>query len=87
VETGLESVTDLKLRLQNNLWFNSKMELFTSFENLHTVDMIWDNTLAAQISKYLTATFNVYLFYDEDILPETQIRQTMAFGLTYTFLQ
>ncbi|MGH7496247.1 MAG: DUF3078 domain-containing protein [bacterium] len=87
VETGLESVTDLKLKLQSNLLFTSKLELFTSFENLGTVDTIWDNTLAAQISKYLTATFNVYTFYDEDILPEVQLRQTMAFGLSYTFLQ
>jgi hypothetical protein len=87
VETGVESVSDLKLKLQNNLFFISKLELFTSFENLGTVDTIWDNTLAAQISKYLTATFNVYIFYDEDILPEVQLRQTMAFGLTYTFLQ
>ena len=87
VETGIESVTDLKWKLQDNLWFSSKLELFSSFENLNTADLIWDNTLAAQISKYLTATFNIYSFYDEDILPEMQIRQTMAFGLTYTFLE
>jgi hypothetical protein len=87
VETGIESVTDLRLRLQSNLLFTSKLELFTSFENLGTVDTIWDNTLAAQISKYLAATLNVYAFYDEDILSELQVRQAMAFGLTYTFLE
>ncbi len=85
VETGIESVTDVKLKLQQNLFFVSKLELFSAFENLNTVDTIWDNTLAAQISKYLAATLNVYTFYDEDILPEVQVRQTMAFGLTYTF--
>ncbi len=87
VEPGFESVGDLKLKLQSNLLFSSKLELFASFGNLNTVDLIWDNSLVAQISKYLTATLNVYSFYDEDILPEMQIRQTMAFGLTYTFLE
>lgn len=85
VETGIESVTDLKLKLQENLLFTSKLELFTAFENLSAVDTIWDNMLTAKISKYLSASLNVYLFYDEDILPELQVRQTMAFGLTYAF--
>ena len=85
VETGLESVTDVKLKLQENLLFTSKLELFTSFERIDAVDTIWDNMLIAKISKYLSASLNVYMFYDEDILPEVQVRQAMAFGLTYTF--
>lgn len=85
VETGIESTSDLSLKFAENLLFKSKLELFTSFENFNTVDVAWDNTLTAKISKYFSVNFNVYAFYDEDILTEVQVKQALAFGLTYTF--
>ncbi len=85
VETGIESTTDLSVKLAENILFKSKLELFTSFENFNTADVAWDNTLAAKISKYFSVNFNVYAFYDEDILTEVQVKQAVAFGLTYTF--
>lgn len=85
VETGIESTTDLSLKLAENLLFKSKLELFTAFENFNTADVAWDNTLTAKISKYFSVNFNVYSFYDEDILTEVQVKQALAFGLTYTF--
>ena len=85
VETGIESTTDLSVKLAENVLFKSKLELFSSFENFNTADVAWDNTLAAKISKYFSVNFNVYAFYDEDILTEVQVTQAVAFGLTYTF--
>lgn len=72
-------------KLKRTSLFKSKLELFTSFENLDTVDAVWDNTLTAKVSKYFAVNLNVYLFYDEDILSEMQVKQTLAFGVTYTF--
>ena len=85
VETGIESTTDLSVKLAENILFKSKLELFSSFENFNTADVAWDNTLAAKISKYFSVNFNVYAFYDEDILTEVQVKQAVALGLTYTF--
>ncbi|MEK7726786.1 MAG: DUF3078 domain-containing protein [candidate division KSB1 bacterium] len=85
VETGIESTTDLSVKLAENILFKSKLELFSSFENFNTADVAWDNTLTAKISKYFSVNFNVYAFYDEDILTEVQVKQALAFGLTYTF--
>jgi hypothetical protein len=85
VETGIESTTDFSQKIEENVLLKSKLELFTSFENLSTVDAIWDNTLTAKVSKYFAVNLNVHLFYDEDILSEVQVKQTLAFGFTYTF--
>lgn len=85
VETGIESTTDLSVKLAENILFKSKLELFSSFENFNTADVAWDNTLAAKISKYFSVNFNVYAFYDEDILTEVQVKQAVALGVTYTF--
>ncbi|MDZ7344329.1 MAG: DUF481 domain-containing protein, partial [candidate division KSB1 bacterium] len=85
VETGIESTTDFTQKIEENVLFKSKLELFTAFENFNAVDMIWDNTLTGKISKYFAVTVNVYLFYDEDILKELQVKQGLAFGMTYTF--
>jgi hypothetical protein len=85
VETGIESTTDFTQKIEENVLFKSKLELFTAFENISAVDMIWDNTLTGKISKYFAVTASLYLFYDEDILKELQIKQALDFGITYTF--
>ena len=85
VETGIESTTDLALKIDENVLLTSKLEMFTGFEALNTVDVNWDNALAAKVGKYFAVNLNVVLFYDEDVLSELQVKQVLAFGLTYTF--
>ena len=85
VETGIESTTDFSQKLAENILFTTKLELFSSFENPDAVDMTWDNTLAAKVSKYLSVNLYVRLFYDKDILDEVQVKQVLGFGVTYTF--
>lgn len=86
VETGIESTTDFSKKLQENVIFASKLEMFTSFENFGTVDVNWDNTLTAKIWKYFALNLNVRMLYDKDILDEVQAKQTFGFGITYTLL-
>lgn len=84
-ETGIESTTDVVKKLEKNVIFTSKLELFSSFENFSAVDVNWDNTLTAKFLKYFALNFNVRLFYDEDILKELQVKQSFGFGVTYAF--
>jgi cytochrome c oxidase assembly protein Cox11 len=53
---------------------------------LDEVDIKWDNIFSAKISKYIDVNLNVKLFYDKDISEDRQLKQSLALGLTYTFL-
>jgi len=85
-EIGAESVTDLSWKIAENTLFTSKLELFSTLSKFDEIDVNWDNVMATKISKYFNVNFNFKLFYDKDISPKRQIKQAIAFGLTYTFL-
>ena len=85
VDFGMESVTDIKLSISDNLLFTSQLILFTDFSALNTVDVDWDNKLTATINKYLNVNFSFRLFYDRNLHVKRQIKEALAVGLTYNF--
>ena len=86
VEFGAESVTDVEFKVSENILFKSKLELFSTFEAINEVDANWDNLISAKVSEYINVSFNLNLFYDRDISKSRQLKQTLAVGLTYSFL-
>lgn len=86
-EFGLESVTDLNLKLTDLIVFASKLEIFSNLKATDQIDVRWDNTFTAGVAKYLTAALNVQLWYDKDIHVQRQIKQALTLGLTYTFVE
>jgi len=86
VEPGLESVTDFSKTLIGNILMTSKLEIFSNLKGADEIDVKWDNIFTAKISKYIDVTINVKFFYDKDISEKRQIKQSLAVGLTYTFL-
>jgi len=86
VEPGAEWVTDLELKLHQNILFTSKVELFSNMKGLKAVDVNWDNMFSSKISKWITVSLNVRLFYDRDISVKRQIKQVLAVGLSYSLL-
>jgi hypothetical protein len=85
VDLGLESVTNLSVRLDDNLLFTSELDLFSDLEATNRIDVDWDNTLSAEISKYVNVGLNVTIFYDRDISKKRQIKESLTLGLTYAF--
>ena len=86
VEVGAESVTDLNLQLSDKVLFASKLELFSNLEATNEIDVKWDNLLTAKIHEYLNVNLNVKVFYDRDISTSRQIKESLALGLTYSFI-
>ena len=86
IEYGAESVTDLEYKVSENILFKSKVEMFSNLEALNEVDVNWDNLVTAKVSEYINVSFNLNLFYDRDISKIRQIKQTLAVGLSYSFL-
>jgi hypothetical protein len=86
VEGGVDSVTDLRKRFNEAVLLSSKLELFSNIEALRELDLNWESTLTAQVARYLNVNFSVRLLYDADVSTRRQLKQSLALGLTYTFL-
>ena len=84
VEYGAESITDIIYKFNETLFFTSKLELFSNLKRIDEIDVNWDNLFSAIVSKYITASLNIKLFYDKDISKKRQLKQIMAVGLSYT---
>ena len=85
-EAGVESVTDVNWKISKNSLFTSKLELFYAFGTFDETDVKWDNVLSVKVSKYIGINFKYNQFYYKDISNRHQIKQSAAFGLTYSFL-
>jgi hypothetical protein len=87
VEFGAESVTDLEKKLAENIQLTSKLELFSNLQSAKEIDVRWDTIFTSKISKFIDVNFNVQLFYDSDISKKRQLKQALALGLSYNFME
>ncbi|NQT62809.1 MAG: DUF3078 domain-containing protein [Candidatus Marinimicrobia bacterium] len=85
-EFGAESVSDLTYNVSETAVFVSKLELFSAFSVFDEIDANWDNTLTVKVSDYINMNMNFKMVYDKDISVKRQIKQSMAFGVNYTFI-
>lgn len=85
-ETGIESVTDIDYSLDTNLIWKSKLRLFSRFESLDVVDVLWDNTITAKVNTWLGVNFTYILLYEKAQTPKTQMKEGLQIGITYSLL-
>jgi len=85
-EPGVEWVTDLEMKLHENILLTSKVETFSNLKGIKAVDVIWDNMFTSKLSKVLSVSLNVRIFYDRDVSVQRQIKQVLAVGLSYSLL-
>jgi hypothetical protein len=97
---GLEYVADAKLVLSDKLGYLGKLTLYKAFffskkddfkdtpaENYwKAIDVNWENSLTASISKYVQVIFYTQLLYDKQISLKGRLKQTLSLGLTYKLL-
>lgn len=86
LESGFESVTDMKVNFLKNMLAKSSLRLFTRFEQLDVWDVSWDNVLVAKINDYFNVNFTVFLIYQKDQSPKTQLKQTLQLGVVYSLI-
>jgi len=86
VQGGLESVTDFKWPFAENMVFITRLEMFAPFTELDRVIVRSDNTVAMKVNQYVTVNFNVQLINDANVAPQTQFKEALAVGLSYSIL-
>lgn len=85
-ETGIESVTDSKLNIAENVLWQSKLRLFSRFESIDVWDVRWDNTITASVNSWLNINFSYLLVYEKAQSLKTQMKESLQIGIVYKIL-
>lgn len=85
-ETGIDHTTEINAKLSEKLTLFSKLELFSSFEQIDVVDIRWQNTLRAKMAKFIAVNVKANYLYDRDVSLRGQFMHSITFGLSYDFL-
>jgi len=85
-ETGLESKTNLNIKIIKNFNVKSKLKMFSSFEHIKVVDLIWDTLFTARLNRYVVVSLNIQVNYDRDVIDKIQIKEVAGIGFSYNLL-
>ena len=84
VDGGLESVSNIDLAIDDNVLFTTQLELFAPFKRLDEVVVRSTTAITGKVNKYITAIFALQLINEKRISPKTQVKESIAIGLSYT---
>jgi hypothetical protein len=84
VDGGLDSVTNLDWPIDENLLLTSQLEVFAAFKKFDNPVVRSITSLTAKVSKYVVAILTVQTIKEPQASPKTQIKETIALGLSYT---
>lgn len=89
---------DLNADLAKNINLSSTVELFTDYlKQFGNIDVNWSLLLSLKVNKWLAASIQTQLIYDNDVMivtdevkqpqggPRTQFKELLGVGLTYKF--
>lgn len=84
LDTGIESVTDVKYEFLPNMTYDSFLRLFTRFNSLDVWDVRWNNIITAKINDYINVNFTVTVVHEISQTRRTQVREALQLGFSYT---
>ncbi len=90
-----------KDEIMKNVSFLTKLDLFSNyFHNPQNIDVSWENLLILKVNKFISATINTLLVYDDDILVKVggtdaypvkgkrvQFKEVIGVGFAYKFVR
>ncbi len=82
-ETGIESVTDLEVNLDEDIVYKSTLRLFSGFDRLSVWDVIWKNTVTAKFNSWFNVNFLFLLVHNTKESLRTQMQESIQIGLVY----
>jgi hypothetical protein len=90
-----------KDEIMKNVNFLTKLDLFSNYlHNPQNIDVSWENLLVLKVNKFISATINTLLVYDDDILVKVggtdanpvkgkrvQFKEVIGVGFAYKFVR
>jgi hypothetical protein len=97
---GLESVTDVDLTLGEGIKYTGKLTLYRAFfyskkdevagteaeDYWKAVDLNWENTVSASISKVIAINFYTQLLYDKEVSKKGRLKETLGIGFVFKMI-
>lgn len=93
---GFESVTDATIQLSERFQYVGKLSLFKSVffsesdadsaGTWKTIDVNWESTFNAQISKIIAVNLYLQLLYDKQVVDKGRIKQTLGLGFVFRMI-
>lgn len=93
---GLESNTDIKIELGENLDYIGKLTVYKALsisdkdkqqnDYWKTIDVNWENAITASVSKYVKVSLYTQLLYDKQISKKGRLKQTLSLGISYKLM-
>lgn len=75
-----------KLNLLKNVSYDNRLGAYTNYlKNIGNMDIAYQGVLDLKVNSAITAQATINLFYDEDQIKRTQLKQTLGIGLAYNF--
>ena len=84
VDGGLESATEVNWQVSDNILFTTQLTVFDPFKTLDVAVVRDNSSITAKVSKYVTTILNLQLINEKRTTPRTQVKETLALGLSYT---
>lgn len=96
IDGGIESVTDVEMNFGERLNYIGKLTLYKAFYNSEkddltgdaaddwkAVDVNWENTIAASVTRILSVKLYTQILYDREISHKGRFKETL--GLSFVF--
>ena len=84
-ETGIESVSDIKYEVFENVLYKGKLRLFSGFERLDIWDIAMDNSLTAKVNSWLNVNVTYLVIHKISESVKTQTQEAIQVGVVYSF--
>ena len=84
-ESGIESITDVKYEVFENILYKGKLRLFSGFDRLDVWDVAWDNSLTAKVNSWLNVNVTYLLIHKTSESLKTQAKEGIQIGVIYSF--
>lgn len=86
LETGVESVSEAKYEIMENITYSTRLRLFTRFEHIDVWDIRWDNTFKAKINSLFNVNLTTLLVYEKAQSVKTQFKEALQLGVSFNIL-
>lgn len=84
-ELGIESSSEAKVEIVENVTWLSKLGLFAAFNKLELPDARWENFLTMKINDWLNVRAEHISLYDRDVSTNVQYKQITSIGVSISF--
>jgi hypothetical protein len=81
----MQLVANFDKDIAKNVNLKLRYQMFATIDDLAAIDNRLDAKFAAKINKYMSATFDLILLYDQDQSYSIQRANNLGLGLLYTF--